>query len=673
MNLSNLDERKKRIISIVYHSKSPIQMQNIASRLGVSSRTVATDIKDINYQFKSLGMEIVSKPRIGNWMEIRDDKKENFIMELSNIFKASNDEECSRVNYIIKKILMADGYISMQEIADELYVSKATVNINMKNVEEVLSKNKLTFIKKTKYGMKVSGEEKNIRALLTKILKDDNDVSILLSNNCNGEIQMDLILSDFIDDNFNKALINYLTRFVNSLSKDMKLRLSYERLNELVCQLLVTYYRLKQNHLMQFSTEKILEIIAFSEFKIVKSLLEDIEKDVSIRVPMEEIAYITLFCIEDKVNIEEFNKQEKDIYLNNDHELTLIINEICNFVKETYNLKLKDDKQLMKGLRLHLASAINRLKFGIDLSNPLIEEIKKNYPYAFQIAVDIGNHINEQFGVEMTENEIGYVTLHIEAFIEKNAMEKHKTFKAFVVCGTGIGVAQLLSVQIKKQFRNIDVTKLVSGLWICREINSINEKEIPDIIITSIPLPKLKVPVVQVSPIMTTEDISKIQYQVDCLIKERNKNKNNNYPMLRKYLNVKSSLIDISIDNSLDIITLLSKGLEAEGCITKHFAKSAISREELSCTYLSNGVAIPHGYVQEVKEPAITFAKLKEPVNWGGNKVELVFLCALNSKIGNDVECLFTELFEIVNNKDLLKKLKKIDSKENLFKYLGWE
>lgn len=673
MNLSNLDERKRKILSMVYHSKLPIQMEYIASKLGVSSRTIASDIKYINYHFKSLGMEIVSKPRIGTWLEVREDNKEQIKMDISKVFNSSNEDEGKRSNYILKKLLMTDNYISMQEIADELYVSKATINLELRYVEEILKKYKLTFIKKTKYGIKVLGEEKNIRAALTKILKDEKDVSILLSNNNNGYIQMNLELSDFSNKNFDNTLMHYLNGFMNTFSENMEFKLSFERLTELVCQLLVTYYRIKKNQIIQFSTEEILQIITLSEFKIVKSLIEDLEKKIKIKTPIEEVAYITLFCIEDKANIEEFNNYEKDIFLNNDEELIVILNEIYRFVKESYNLKLQEDKQLMKGLKLHLASAINRLKFGIDLSNPLIEEIKKNYPYAFQIAVDIGNHISNLFGVAMTENEIGYVTLHIEAFIERNALKNEKNLKAFIVCGTGIGVAQLLSVQIKKWFPNIDVVKLVSSLWLSREMNSLSNEESPDIIITSIPLPVLKLPVVQVSPIMTSEDINKIKDTVDILISDKNENKEGNYPILRKYLNRKSLLIDIVSDNSIEIITLLSKNLEDAEYVTKDFAKSAISREELSCTYLSNGVAIPHGYVQEVKDPAIAFAKLKEPVNWGANKVELVFLCALNSKIGIDAEKLFTELYEIVNDKDLLKRIKHVDSKENLYKCFGWE
>ena len=673
MNLSSLDERKRKILSIVYHSKSPLQMEHIASLIGVSSRTIYSDVKDINYHFKSLGMEIVSKPRIGTWLEVREGTDEKLKLEISKVINNTNYEKAyERVNYILKKLLMTNTFISMQEIADELYVSKATVNLEMGYIEETLKKSKLTFVKKTNHGIKVTGEEKNIRALLTKLLKYDRDVSIILTNNEEVDMQMDLKLSYFINKHFNQILIQYLMRFVSKILCEKKIRLSNERLTELVCQLLVSYYRLDIKQIISFSTDEVLQIINLSEFKIVKSFIANFEKESEIKTPIEEVAYITLFCIEDKVNIEEFNKPEKDIFLNNDKELMIILNEICNFVKESYNLRLQEDKQLIKGLKLHLAAAINRLKFGIDLNNPLIKEIKNNYPYAFQIAVGIEKHISDLFGIAMTENEIGYVTLHIEAFIEKNAIEKDKSIKAFVVCGTGIGVANLLSVQIKKQFPSINVIKLISGLWISREMNLLNDKETPDIVITSISLPILKVPVIQVSPIMTSKDLGAIQYQLDSLVKNIVGNENESYPMLKKYLNKEASLVDISIDNPLEIITLLSKNLENEGYVTKEFVKSAISREELSCTYLSNGVAIPHGYLQEVKKPAIIFAKLKEPINWGGNKVQLVFLCALNSKVGIDVENLFTELYEIVNNKDLLKKIKQINTKDNLYNYLGW-
>jgi lichenan operon transcriptional antiterminator len=673
MNLSSLDERKRKILSIVYHSKSPLQMEYIASLIGVSSRTIYSDVKDINYHFKSLGMEIVSKPRIGTWLEIREGTDEKLKLEISKVINNTNyDKAYERVNYILKKLLMTNTFISMQEIADELYVSKATVNLEMTYIEETLKKSKLTFIKKTNHGIKVSGEEKNIRALLTKLLKYDRDVSIILTNNEEVDMQMNLKLSYFINKHFNHILIQYLMRFISKILSEKKIKLSNERLTELVCQLLVSYYRLDKKQGISFSTDEVLQIINLSEFKMVKSFIANFEKESEIKTPIEEVAYITLFCIEDKVNIEEFNKPEKDIFLNNDKELMIILKEICNFVKESYNLKLEEDKQLIKGLKLHLAAAINRLKFGIDLNNPLIEEIKNNYPYAFQIAVGIEKHISDLFEIAMTENEIGYVTLHIEAFIEKNAIREDKNIKAFVVCGTGIGVANLLSVQIKKQFPNINVIKLISGLWISREMNLLNDKETPDIVITSISLPILNVPVIQVSPIMTSEDVCAIQYQLDSLIRNIGGNENESYPMLKKYLNKKASLVDISIDNPLGIITLLSKNLENEGYVTKEFARSAISREELSCTYLSGGVAIPHGYLQEVKEPAIIFAKLKDPINWGGNKVQLVFLCALNSKVGIDVENLFTELYEIVNNKDLLKKLKQINTKDDLYNCLGW-
>ncbi|MBU3101985.1 MULTISPECIES: BglG family transcription antiterminator [Clostridium] len=671
MNLSVLDERKRRILAIVYHSKAPLQMEHIAARIGVSSRTIYSDIKDINGYFKSTGIEIVSKPRIGTWLEVKDGEEEKVKLEISKIINESSDEACEKLNYILKRLLMTNDYISMQEIADELYVSKATVNLEMRDVEETLKKSKIKFIRKTNHGIKVSGEEKNIRLLLTKILKNDKDVSIFLTNTDDGELQMDLKLSHFINNNFNNILINYLKKFISKILSEKKVRLSNERLTELVGQLLVTYFRINKKQNIQFSTDEILQIIKLSEFKMVKSFLEDFEKESGIKISIEEVSYITLFCIEDVVNVEELNKLEKDIFLNNDEELMVILNEICEFAKNSYNLKLGEDKQLMKGLKLHLAAAINRLKFGIDLNNPLIKEIKNNYPYAFQIAVGIENHINDLFGIAMTENEIGYVTLHIEAFIEKNVVEKD--IKAFVVCGTGIGVAHLLSVQIKRQFPRIDVIKLISGLWISKEMTLLSDKETPDIVITSISLPTIKIPVVQVAPIMTLEDISTIQYQLDSLIRKKKEIQNKNYPMLKKYLDRESLLINISTDNHFDIITLLSKNLESKGYVTKKFAKSAISREELSCTYLSSGVAIPHGYIQEVNEPVITFAKLREPINWGGNKVQLVFLCALNSKVGKDAETLFTELYEIVKNKELVKKIKQIDSKDDLYNCLGWE
>ena len=54
---------------------------------------------------------------------------------------------------------------------------------------------------------------------------------------------------------------------------------------------------------------------------------------------------------------------------------------------------------------------LNRLKYKLNTRNSLAE-VKKNYPYAFEIAVLVGDIIGEYTGESIPESEIGYIAIH---------------------------------------------------------------------------------------------------------------------------------------------------------------------------------------------------------------------------------------------------------------------
>src|SRR5699024_12559064 len=77
-------------------------------------------------------------------------------------------------------------------------------------------------------------------------------------------------------------------------------------------------------------------------------------------------------------------------------------------IEEELNLDIKHDQELIMGLGLHLKPAINRYKYGMNFRNPMLADIKKNYPLAFEAGVIAGLSIESKIGIEINENEIGY-------------------------------------------------------------------------------------------------------------------------------------------------------------------------------------------------------------------------------------------------------------------------
>lgn len=71
----------------------------------------------------------------------------------------------------------------------------------------------------------------------------------------------------------------------------------------------------------------------------------------------------------------------------------------------------------------HIHNAIERQKSGITLKNDLLWDIKRFYSKEFAVGQQALTLIKEKTGVELTENEAGFIALHlVEANMEKRSM-----------------------------------------------------------------------------------------------------------------------------------------------------------------------------------------------------------------------------------------------------------
>ena len=71
--------------------------------------------------------------------------------------------------------------------------------------------------------------------------------------------------------------------------------------------------------------------------------------------------------------------------------------------------------------REHVAPMINRLKNNITIKNPMLDEIKKQYKVMFDLTWLITGSISNALNVTITEDEIGFLTLHFLSALERHA------------------------------------------------------------------------------------------------------------------------------------------------------------------------------------------------------------------------------------------------------------
>lgn len=115
-------------------------------------------------------------------------------------------------------------------------------------------------------------------------------------------------------------------------------------------------------------------------------------------------------------------------------------------------------------------------------------------------------------------------------------------------------------------------------------------------------------------------------------------------------------LVDVSVEDRVEVVNLLSGVLEEKGFVTKDYAQAVNKREIAYPTGLPTEgvkVAIPHADAEHVIHPAIALAVLKQPV--------------LFNSMENPDEALDVGIVIMMANRDTGEQLENLQALTSLF------
>src|SRR5699024_9035192 len=109
---------------------------------------------------------------------------------------------------------------------------------------------------------------------------------------------------------------------------------------------------------------------------------------------------------------------EKDTFIYKEKLLDSIHHVIINF-EEMTGFMVKDKSDITRNLYNHLVPTYYRLLFNIPITNPLLQTIKEEYESIFIIVEKVLYPIEDALNYLLPDEEIGYITLHLGASLEK--------------------------------------------------------------------------------------------------------------------------------------------------------------------------------------------------------------------------------------------------------------
>lgn len=114
-----------------------------------------------------------------------------------------------------------------------------------------------------------------------------------------------------------------------------------------------------------------------------------------------------LFRLEDREEWSQYQILLEDI----DPKVMKITDEIIGDITQQFPGKLND--KIYLALPSHIQFTIYRLRSGMDIINPFLQETKMTLPKEYEIAFRAADKISAEFNVQIPEDEVGFLTYHV--------------------------------------------------------------------------------------------------------------------------------------------------------------------------------------------------------------------------------------------------------------------
>ena len=276
----------------------------------------------------------------------------------------------------------------------------------------------------------------------------------------------------------------------------------------------------------------------------------------------------------------------------------------------------------------------------LNKKNPLLNTIKSNFPLPFEITLTSTKKV---FTEELSEDEIGYISLHIGASIERCFTGKYEKKKVLLVCGSGIATTRMLEARLQSYFNNkiIIMNKISYAQFKHYDYSNI------DFVISTIPIESDEIPIEVVDFALKNQDIEKISKRLSTMEIQTNS--------IVKFFDNQLFVHRNKVKSKKEILKQLGKLLESKAIVDEHYFESVLERESMANTNMNEVFAIPHPMQPCSNETKVCVAILDEPIEWNDNheSVQIIFMISIKVGEQQDIEHLYDLFIEIVNNKKL--------------------
>ncbi|MCY8922298.1 BglG family transcription antiterminator [Bacillus atrophaeus] len=489
--------REQKLMKHLLSQSRYVTVNEMAEAMQVSTRTIHRELKSIKPIMQRYNLTLDKQPGKGLKMVGSMEDKQKLLTDLSHEQHEYSADE--RKLLILCSLLESQEPIKLYTLAKDLQVTNATVSYDLDELEEWISPFGLTLIRKRGYGIQLMGPEDAKRKIVGNLIVNRLDIQMFLEAvelNIKGKTDT----SEKMFGVVSKGELLKMERVLFRLKEKTAYALSDSSYIALVVHLTFAMERIQLGETISMEAEELHTLKNTKEYSSALEIAGELEKAFGVTIPEAEVGYITIHLRSANRKYEtEYKAQEIEL------EIALQTKRLIAFISEKIRMDLTENRSLYEGLIAHLEPAMNRIKEGMGIYNPMKEQIKRDY-FLLYMAIEEG--MEKSFpDMTFSDDEIAYLVLHFGSALE--IKKEEAKIKALIVCSSGIGSSKMLASRLKKELPEIQSFDMSSLIELKdRDIGAY------DMIVSTVPIPYENIDYIVVSPLLNEEDANQVKQYI---------------------------------------------------------------------------------------------------------------------------------------------------------------
>lgn len=617
------DNRIANILQIL--RKTPeITVSALSSRLGVSERTIRNDIKQINQELEDCAVidGVQGKYSLRIFQMERFRQRFSAIMQTDDFLNSSR----YRMEYVFGRLMRSEEPLLTDELAYEMNVGRTTLMSDLKKLREEIEPYQLKIIGKTSKGLMLHGTETEIRRYVLDRVYD----------------------SIYQDYPLDEEIVQEMQQMFEQHSFEKSVRDTFEQFMTLMLDRFLT------GHYIGLLPQRYYNLTARAEFGMVDQLVDRFSQILHIRIPIEEklFVFLPIAGMRTPADIQDMRSIELD------EHVRPLMQHILRQIKAEMDITIRSG-EFTEEFLYHLMFMVNRLRFHVPLKNPMLEDLREKYPLAYQMAGIAARVVREEYQLEVTEDERGYLASYFGVFLTEVDLQQEKPFRVAVVCGTGRVTARLVAVQLKKILDSSAEMQLFADEKVSTELLNTF-----DIVLTTVELPcSCDRPMIRIHEIFNDREllhkIEKAKYWDQIAVPVLD----NNWFVMTGLLDESRFFVLKETDYPSAVAHMVSS-LTESGQVDDRFAQRLEEREKKGTMVFDHAVAIPHSVQYASDKLMLSIGVFPEAVQYGDHEIRVIFLIGLPSQVEAEDNLLirvYDEMIQIAKDEEMLDKIASAD------------